>query len=134
RILSLSAIVQLDTVIVPINGVDTTLVRGELHFDRIAKLLTDPLIVFHDAYGWGDNTFDGTLLFANGREVFDALTPIAAAHKLNDDGPPDLDLFGLLIRATTDATHPGIEGTLFVDFEEGLDLTSAELTDECRIA
>jgi hypothetical protein len=134
RILSLMTIIEIETASVQVNQVSTTVLRRKLHLERIGRMFTDPLSVLQEVYGWGGSTFDGTLLFANLRDVFDALLPIAVARDSDEDGPADLDFFGMLIRAATGAAPPGIEGSLFVDLPDQFDFTLGQLSDNLRCA
>ena len=137
RVLSLLTIVEIAAVGTPGAQTDpdtVPLLRRRLHPERIRQLIGDPLAVLREVYGWGSGGFDGKLLFANARDVFDALIPVAAARDEDEDGPADLDLFGLLVRATKDVSPPGLDGSLFVDLPGQLDLTLGQLTDEVRCA
>ena len=134
RILSLLSVTELSTTTVTEDEVPTTLVRKRLHLKRVSQLLNDPLAVFHDAYGWGDEGFDGKALFANVRDVFDTLTPIATTHDADEDGPADLDLFGFLVRVAADAKPPGLEMKLFADPTGHVDQTLAQFSENCRVA
>src|SRR5205807_795148 len=133
RLLSLLTIVEVDVVSVTVNGVPADEVRRRLFLNRCINLFTDPLAVLHDAYGWGENTFDGGKLFGTIRDVFDTLEPTAAAHETDADGPSDLDPFSLLVRAS-DSMPPGLAGSLYVGVAQDLDLTLGQLTDEWRVA
>ena len=134
RILSLVSVIELSTTIVTVDEVPTTLTRKRLHLKRISQLLNDPRAVFHDAYGWGDDGFDGKALFANVRDVFDTLLPLATTHDADEDGPADLDLFGFLVRAAADAKPPGLEMKIFADPTGHVDQTLGQFSENCRVA
>lgn len=134
RILSLLAVIEVSTIIVTVDEEPTPLTRKRLHLKRLSQFVKDPLAVFHEAYGWGDSGFDGKALFANMRDVFDTLIPIATTHEADEDGPADLDLFGFLVRATTDANPPGLEGKLFADPTQQTDQTLGQFSENFRVA
>jgi uncharacterized protein DUF6603 len=134
RVLSSLAIVEINTATITVGDATTTIARKKLRLDRVTRLLNDPLSVFHEAYGWGANGFDGKALFANARDVFDTLVPIATKHDADEDGPADLDLFGFLVRVAGDAAPPGLEGQIFADPTGQTDQTLAQFTEACRVA
>jgi len=134
RIFSLMTIIEIETASAQVNQVSTTVLRKKLHLERLSRLFSDPLSLLGEVYGWGDSTFDGKLLFANLRDVFDVLLPIAVARDSDDSGPADLDFFGMLLRAATGTSPPGIEGSLFVDLPAQFDFILGQLSDNLRCA
>ena len=134
RILSLLTIVEITAVSVQVGQAPTTVLRKRLYLDRISRLINDPLSLLQDVYGWGSASFDGKLAFANSRDVFDTLLPIAVARDPDEDGPADLDLYGFLIQPATTISPPGIAGSLFADLPDQFDLTLGQLSDNVRLA
>jgi uncharacterized protein DUF6603/galactose oxidase-like protein len=132
RVLSLLAIVEMRPVGVQPDDVPPV-VRRVLHLDRLTRLVTDPLGVIREVYGWGDATFDGRLLLASARDVFDVLVPVATARDADEDGPADLDLFGLFVQVATGAVPPGLEAGLFAGVTGPVEFDLAQLGDNLRV-
>ena len=134
RILSLLTVVELQTATVQVGSDQVEVVRRRLHVDRFSRLISDPLSVLQEGYGWGDSDFDGKQLMSNVRDLFDVLLPLAVTRDEDQDGPADLDFFGVLVRTATAATPPGLEASVFVSVPGPLDFTLAQLSDTLRCA
>jgi hypothetical protein len=126
------------------SGATQRVLRRRLHFDRVQRVFSDPLDVFREGYGWGDETFDGRRLFRQLASLFEQLGLIAAnqdpeveeeaALEMAEINDQVLDLFGLRWEVTGDAHPPGIQGRLFLDAPDTLDLTVLQLNDQWRVA
>ena len=134
RILSLLTVVELQTATVQVGSDQVEVLRRRLHVDRFSRLISDPLSVLQEGYGWGDSDFDGKQLMSNTRDLFDVLLPLAVTRDEDQDGPADLDFFGILVRTTTAVTPPGLEASIFVSVPGPLDFTLAQLSDTIRCA
>ncbi|RSM44428.1 kelch repeat-containing protein [Amycolatopsis balhimycina DSM 5908] len=132
RVLSLLTVVEVKPVGFQPDDAPPVL-RRVLHLDRISRLAGDPLAVFREVYGWGEATFDGKLLLANAREVFDVLVPTATAHEADEEGPADLDLFGLFVQVATGAVPPGLDLGLAAGVTGPVDLILGQLGDDLRV-
>lgn len=125
-------------------------VKRELHLDRLGLLFSDALAFFKTTYGWGTEAFDANSLFTRFSTVLSAIGPTATVDDgLDDDGvpedndgasdptqplPPLLEIFALAFLATTDAHPPGMQGQLYVDVTDSLDITLATFGDSWRVA
>lgn len=124
-------------------------VKRDLHLERLGLLFNDSLAYLQTTYGWGTETFDASTLFARLAAMFDTSGRIATVDDgLDDDGAPDdesapdppvalpalLEIFALAFLPTTNAHPPGIDGRLYVDVPEALDLTLATFGTAWRIA
>ena len=133
RILSLLTIAESQNVTLLVDNIPIGVSRRLLHLDHITGLFKDPLAVVRDFYGWGTPTFDGTVLFGTLRDLLDSTVIVATADDADDDGPAGLELFHVLVRATTDATPPGLQATVFVDLPAAYTLKLAQLSDNWQL-
>ncbi|HEX8792893.1 MAG TPA: DUF6603 domain-containing protein [Polyangiaceae bacterium] len=131
-------------------AVEPVLLKRELHLDRLGLLFKDALAFFETTYGWGTEAFDAKSLFTRFAALLTEIGPLTTVDDgLNDDGvpqdnegatdptqplPPLLEIFALAFLPTTDAHPPGMQGQLYVDVTDSLDITLATFGDSWRIA
>ena len=132
RVLSLLTLVEMEAAAQTDQSELVPLLRRRLHPERVGRWIGDPLAVLRDGYGWGQDSFDGKLLFRNVRDLFDVLVPLAIARDADEITPAALDFYSFLVEATTDAMPPGLEGGLYVDLPGPFDLTLGELSENVR--
>lgn len=78
--------------------------RKVVHFDRILRLVTDPLGLLRDVYRWGAADFDGLALFRMLKSLLDSTLGISA-ELLQPPGMP-ATLEAIAFSATVDPTAP----------------------------
>lgn len=126
----------------------TSLSTRELHLERLGLLSRDALAYAQTTYGWGTEGFDAAALFTRLATVLNAIGPLASVDDgledvVDDDNddptisppkPPILDIFALAFTPTSDAHPPGVQGQLYVDVVDALDITLARFGDAWRVA
>ncbi len=96
---------------------DTQLVLETFDFGQIGSWVTSPIDQLKSLYDWGENGFDGSLLFNRLQQLLIA-SGIPAVY--DDSGPlPILDLMAAELKAKTSFTPPGIEATLTSEVSTG---------------
>ena len=85
--------------------------RRRLYLDRVAKLVDDPALYLHDAFGWGAPDFDGAALFDRIRRwarVRGASADAIGELDIEPAIPPALDLGWFRLQADVSQTPPGL--------------------------
>ncbi|HET6854089.1 MAG TPA: DUF6603 domain-containing protein, partial [Pyrinomonadaceae bacterium] len=132
RVLTLAAVLDWDVLIREVDE-SAGLVRRRLHFDRLTKVLTDPVGLLESGYRWGHSDFDGRRLLQRISELTEPLDPIGA---VGDEAElpviPEVE-FGVFALTPASTTPPGLKGELFVDAEENAVVELRRLSDETRV-
>ncbi len=97
-----------------LNGAYT---RKTFHFDRAAKLLTDPTGLLREVYGWGDPGFDGLALFKQLQMLLDRKFEIPAELLQPPGLPAMLEAFGFNAEVNDSVSPPGLDVSLRVPSE-----------------
>ena len=133
RVLALAGIAELIPLEVTLDGAPVSILRRQLHLDRVSQVVLDPMSAAQTTYGWGTETFDSLTFFLRVRDVFQAVDLLAEVEPADEQGPAALDLFGVAF--VPSKTHPpGIEGEEFAELTDAIDLTLAQLSDTVRLA
>lgn len=82
------------------------------HFDRTAKLFTDPSGLLREVYGWGDAGFDGITLFTVLQTLLERFFEIPAQLILPPGGPAILEAFGFNAEVNNTLNPPGLDISL----------------------
>jgi len=106
------AIELIDVEVGPPDSLQPRYRRIVLHFDRVLRLVTDPLGLLRDVYRWGAKDFDGLALFRAVQLVLESTTGLSAVL-LKPAGMP-ATLEAVMVSATVDPSGPmpGLEVSL----------------------
>lgn len=92
-----------------LNGAYT---RKVFHFDRTAKLFTDPSGLLREVYGWGQAGFDAIALFVVLKNLLQRRFDIPAEILQPPGEPPLLEAFGFNAELNNTFSPPGVDLTL----------------------
>jgi hypothetical protein len=85
-----------------------TIVPRRLYLDRVTKLFSHPDQHFQDAFQWGANSFDGTLLLPRAQALIESLgVPAAIYHPTGQ--PPKLEAFFFSAQADNSVSPHGLK-------------------------
>ena len=98
-----------------------------IHFERLGDLFSNPRNYLISAFKWGDNSFDGTILFSLLKDLLHAME--FPADVITPTGqPPIFEAFIFKLTADTSTTPPGLKATLRIpaveDFNNTYQLSS----------
>ena len=77
RVLALAGIAELIPLEVTLDGAPVSILRRQLHLDRVSQVVLDPMSAAQTTYGWGTETFDSLTFFLRVRDVFQAVDLLA---------------------------------------------------------
>ena len=87
-------------------------IRKTFHFDRVAKLVSDPQGLLRDVYGWGEPGFDGVNLFSAIRWLLEDRFAMPVQVLQPPGGPAILEAFALRAEVNPALSPPGIDVNL----------------------
>jgi hypothetical protein len=96
----------------PVGSLNGAYTRKTFHFDRMAKLFTDPRGLFIDVYGWGEPGFDGLALFGVLKTLLEREFEIPAQIIQPSGATPILEAFGFNAEVTDGPGTPGLDLSL----------------------
>jgi hypothetical protein len=96
----------------PAGSLQGAYTRKSFHFDRLAKLFSDPLGLLDEMYGWGQTSFDGLTLFQALQTLLDLKLNIPAQILQPPGESPILEAFGFNAELNKDISPPGLDVSL----------------------